>query len=426
VQPGAVTPGAFSRVRITGANFFGDMRVFVSGQPASGVAVESITSMTVLVPALPEGVYDVVVVNPFGEMAVLPDGLLYGTCQFALATTTERLLGSGSTRTVAVHANAPPCEWTAHTSTSWIIVDTPTGVGSMPARFTVAPNLEKTIRFGTVTIAGRTVAVHQEPTAVVDLNDDTRLDLLWHHQTDGRVAAWLMNGTSNMNGTLLDPPQEADTSWKLVGAGDLNGAGEPDLVWQNITTGDLRVWFMSGLTLDVQLPIESGPVADTDWRIRSVGDWDADGTADLVWHHQVDGRIALWLMNATTHRSGTLFSPSAVPDVGWQIAGSGDFNRDGHRDLLWQHADGRLAVWLMNGLTRIDGLPLIPSAVSDANWKVRGVGDLNGDGHVDLIWQHQGNGALSAWLMNGLRMVAGPSLNPGAVTDTNWHIVGPR
>jgi hypothetical protein len=183
---------------------------------------------------------------------------------------------------------------------------------------------------------------------------------------------------------------------------------------------------MTGLASSQQAPLGPGPVTDTGWRIRSVGDWDGDGIADLVWHHQADGRVALWLMNGTTQRSGTLFSPSAVPDVGWQIAGTGDFNRDGHRDLLWQHVDGRLAVWLMNGITRMDGLPLIPSMVTDTGWRVRGVGDVNGDGHVDLIWQHQGSGALSTWLMHGLRMVAGPSLTPAAVDDTNWQIVGPR
>ena len=28
---------------------------------------------------------------------------------------------------------------------------------------------------------------------------------------------------------------------------------------------------------------------------------------------------------------------------------TGDFNGDGKTDLLWQHTDGRVGVWLMNG-----------------------------------------------------------------------------
>jgi LmbE family N-acetylglucosaminyl deacetylase len=333
VTPGAVPPGAASRVRVTGANFVNGMSVFVSGQRASDIVVESTTAMSVLVPSLSAGVYDVAVVNPSNEMAALPSALVYGSA---------------------------------------------------------------------------------------------RLDLLWHHQADGRISTWLMNGLNNRNGGLLDPAQELDTAWKVAGSGDLNGDGQADIVWQNISTGALRAWFMDGRTLSQQVALVPGVVPDTNWRIRSVGDWDGDGMADLVWHHQTDGRIALWLMNGRTQRSGTLFSPSAVSDVGWQIVGSGDFNRDGRRDLLWRHADGRLAVWLMNGLTLVSGTALSPSAVADTNWKVRGVGDINGDGHTDLIWQHRTTGAISAWLMNGLRMVAGTPLNPGTVPDTNWEIVGPR
>ena len=34
-------------------------------------------------------------------------------------------------------------------------------------------------------------------------------------------------------------------------------------------------------------------------------------------------------------------------------------------------------------------------------WRVVGVGDLNGDGHPDLIWQQDGTNVTSVWYMGG-------------------------
>jgi hypothetical protein len=40
-------------------------------------------------------------------------------------------------------------------------------------------------------------------------------DLIWQHRADGRVATWLMNGTTRMSGIVF--AQVADTNWEIVG-----------------------------------------------------------------------------------------------------------------------------------------------------------------------------------------------------------------
>jgi hypothetical protein len=36
------------------------------------------------------------------------------------------------------------------------------------------------------------------------------------------------------------------TSWSIAGTGDFNGNGTTDILWRNNSTGDVQIWFMSG------------------------------------------------------------------------------------------------------------------------------------------------------------------------------------
>ena len=48
--------------------------------------------------------------------------------------------------------------------------------------------------------------------------------------------------------------------------------------------------------------------------------------------------------------SGSYLTPKSFSDTRWQIRGVADFNNDGSSDLLWHHqANGRLYVWFLDG-----------------------------------------------------------------------------
>jgi hypothetical protein len=217
----------------------------------------------------------------------------------------------------------------------------------------------------------------------------------------------------------------SDTNWQAVGLGDLDGDGHSDVVWQNVADGRISAWFLNGLALRTGTVF--GQVADRQWRIRAVGDVDGDGRADLFWQHGGTGGLAVWRMDGPRVVETLMLDAPRVGDANWLLVGAADVDGNGSRDLVWHHqAEGHIAVWLMNGTTLIASVATSPARVPDTNWKIRGVGDVNGDGHPDLLWQYATDGRLAAWLMTGLTQLSGVALSPSRVPDTNWHIVGPR
>ena len=421
VSPQIVSPGVGGPVTISGRNFFGDTRVFVGGQFATGVSVQSLTSLTATMPALPAGSYDVVVINPDGELASLPNGLVYDSCTMTVAApATISFEATGGQRSITVTPSYPACPWTASSDAEWVIATR--AAGATTASLNVERNLSGMRRTGNVTIAGRSIAVVQPALSTMDLNADGRTDVLWWNAIDGSLAAWLVAGGDFLGALTLSPDRVADIRWQPVTTGDLDGDGDVDIVWRHIETGVLVDWLLNGATM-VSTEV-LGRVDDLAWRPRASGDFSGDGRADLVWQHEGDGRIALWIMNGLENTGAELL-PYTVPDTAWQIVGTGDFDRDGRRDLLWRHqAGGQIAVWVMDGRQLIDGR-LLPFVV-DPVWRVRAVADVDGNGSADWLWQRTGDGTPVVWLMNGLTLLSGGPLGPFESVDNAWQIAGPR
>ena len=65
-------------------------------------------------------------------------------------------------------------------------------------------------------------------------------------------------------------------------------------------------------------------------------------------------------MNGTTPIGGGAVTPN--PGASWKAVGTGDFNDDGHSDILWQNANGQAAVWDMNGSAPIGGGAVTPQS----------------------------------------------------------------
>jgi C1A family cysteine protease len=250
-----------------------------------------------------------------------------------------------------------------------------------------------------------------------DLNRDLNEDILWrYYGSGGYNTVWYMKGVTHTGSASLGAV--TDLNWKIVGTGDFNGDGWPDILWRYYGSGGANgVWYMQGMTHtgSAALPV----VTDLNWKIVGTGDFNGDGWPDILWRYNGSGGSnAVWYMKGTTRIGSTYMS--AVTDLNWQIVGTGDFNRDGWPDILWRYngSGGANGVWYMQGMTHTGTAYL--TAVADLNWKIVGTGDFNGDGWPDILWRNYLGGNNVVWYMKDVTHTGSASLS--AVTDLNWRI----
>jgi hypothetical protein len=255
----------------------------------------------------------------------------------------------------------------------------------------------------------------------LDFSGDNLNDIVWQNGNTGQIAIWRMRGIDVVGGEFFTPGSVADSNWKIVGTIDANRDGKRDLLWQH-DNGLLAVWTMNGTTMVAGDLLPANTTADPRWRVVATGDLDLDGYEDILWQHQ-DGSVAVWYMRGLTMLAADLIT--SLNDSRWRVVGAEDFNQDGRMDLVWRHsATGETALWYMNNRTQLGGITLDP-LVSDTNWEIAAISDVNSDSRPDFIWRNRSNGLLAVWIMAGAHLADGIALNAGPA-DLAWRIVGPK
>ncbi|MFN8167634.1 MAG: fibronectin type III domain-containing protein [Candidatus Nanopelagicales bacterium] len=243
-----------------------------------------------------------------------------------------------------------------------------------------------------------------------DLNGDRRTDLLaFYNSSASETALWAWYGQAN--GTLAQERQvwHTPTGWDAtrllpVGVGDVTGDGFADVVAMYRYDPDfIKVWLWPGRAdggVDTPRVLWDAQKWWSGDRTVPIGlaDINGDRRVDVLAYYRYDAgitRMWAWLNNG----AGGLSAPTVVWEVpsGWDAArvipaGLGDVNSDGHPDVLayYRYDNGQLALWLWPG-TASGSFPAAHQAwQTSSGWdgnRVRpvGVGDFNRDGRADVL-----------------------------------------
>jgi hypothetical protein len=172
--------------------------------------------------------------------------------------------------------------------------------------------------------------------------------------------------------------------------GDFDTNGTPDLIWQNDTTRQVTVNYYGGpggatLTGWNFLNATGSP----GWRVVGAADFTSDGVPDLVWQNDTTRQVSVNYYGGTggaTFTGWNWLNASGSP--GWRVVAIGDFNGDGVPDLVWQNDTTRQVTvnyYGGSGGATLTGWNWL-NTTGSPGWRVVAAADFNGDGVPDLVW----------------------------------------
>ncbi|MCW3055873.1 MAG: hypothetical protein JWN14_5043, partial [Chthonomonadales bacterium] len=256
--------------------------------------------------------------------------------------------------------------------------------------------------------------------APFDFNGDGSNDLLFQNSS-GQVVAWYMQASVYVGGsfTSVDPA----SGYKLVGAGDINADGKPDLVFQNTSTGVVVIWYMNGVTYSSGATVSTTPASG--YNVVGVGPFYGHSNPDLVFQNTSNGNVAIWYMSGASYSSGVTLS-STLPS-GYTVAGCGHFGGTGGMDIVLQNTStGAVTFWLLGGTSSsptITTASLTGAATSlPSGYHIAAIADYNLDGQPDMVLQ---NGtSLLFYFMNGTVVtgIQAASASPAS----GYNVAGPH
>ncbi len=210
-------------------------------------------------------------------------------------------------------------------------------------------------------------------------------------------------------------------------ANDFDGDGVSDIIAQSSKNGYLEITSMGTGESTLLVTCRERPNGTSRcktvrmngkrWMIVGNGDYDGDGTTDILFRRhrdgvQLSGPVSVYFMDGdrvrdaaklTTEkciqrRNGSIRCRMVKTRVKkeWQIVGSGDYDADGRSDVLLHNAiDNRFDLWSMRGGGAYES-ELLPDDFGNAA-QVVASGDFDGDGMSDILWRDLESGDVDIW-----------------------------
>jgi len=334
-------------------------------------------------------------------------------CTYAFNAARQAFGPAGGPGGVMLTVMPSSCSWSISSAASWITLTSPAnGTGTANVTYSRADN----------PFAARTSAlIASGGQARVTITQSGVPAVVWQNQSTRQVTVNYFGGPGGASLTGWDWLHAAQdvAGWRVVAVADFDGNGVPDLVWQNDSTKQVTVNYYGGPTGTTIIGWNwlylVGPGG---WHIVGAGDFNGDGVPDLVWQNDTTNQVTVNYFGGSggaTLIGWNYLYPQGIP--GWHVVAVADFNSDAVPDVVWMKDDThQVTVHYFSGPdgTTFSGWNwLNPGGVP--GWHVVAASDFNGDGVPDLVWLNESTSQITVNYYGGT----------GGATLTGWNWLYP-
>ena len=314
-------------------------------------------------------------------------------CSYVVSTPGVQALNGGQL-SIAVTA-AAGCNWTASSDLPWASISSgSSGSGNGTVSLTIASNAGGQIRSGSIVIAGQTLLLTQRGiTRIIgDFDRNGVPDIVWMNNSFRGVTVNYFGGpggASYIGFNWLIPGEPS--GWRVAAVADFDGNGVPDLVWVNDQQKLITVNYFGGpggatyLGFNFLYTPTTYPVG---WHIVGAGDFNGDGVPDLVWQNDTNGLVTVNYFRGSDGATYLGWNYLSSGFSGWHVAAVADFNGDSVSDLVWINDTTRQVTVHYyggaGGATDIGWNWLDQGG--EPGWHIISARDFDNNGTPDLVW----------------------------------------